>query len=43
MTEEALFDIRVLLAGDLHRDHLKVHHVVARWSLVALGAVFRVG
>lgn len=43
MAEEALFNIRVLPAGDLHRDHLKVHHVMARWGLVALGTVLRVG
>ena len=38
VAEEALVYLRVLLTGDLHRDHLEVHHVVARRRLMALGA-----
>ena len=39
MAEMALFDLRVLLTGDLLRHHFEVHHVVAGWRLMALGAV----
>ena len=39
MAQEALRDLSVFDACDLHRHHLKVHHRVARWGLVALRAV----
>jgi len=39
----ALGNARILLARDLLRHHVEVHHVVARWSLVALRAVDRIG
>ena len=35
----ALGHLRIFLSGDLLRNHVEVHHVVARWSLVALRAV----
>ena len=38
MAEEALVHLGIRLTGDLHGDHLKVHHVVARRGLVALVA-----
>ena len=41
MAEEALIDLGVRLAGHFHGDHLKVHHVVARRSLMALRAGLR--
>ena len=31
--------LRIFLSGDLLRNHVEVHHVVAPWSLVALRAV----
>ena len=43
MAEKALVDLGIRLAGDFHGDHLKVHHVVARRGLVALGAGLRGG
>ena len=52
MTSKALIDLRysaalgnplVLLARDFFRHHVEMHHVVARWSLVALRAVDRIG
>ena len=39
MAQEALVDLGVILFRDGHRNHLEVHHVVARRSLMALGAV----
>ena len=33
--------LRIFLSGDLFRNHVKVHHVVTRRSLVALSAVER--
>ena len=38
VTEEALADFRLFHVRDPHRDHLKMHHVVARRGLVALDA-----
>ena len=43
MAEEALGDLRFLYVRDAHRDHLKVHHVMARWGLMALRAGLRRG
>ena len=31
--------LRIFLSGNLLRNHVEVHHVVAPWSLVALRAV----
>ena len=39
MAQVTLIDLGVRLTGDLGRDHLEMHHVVARRGLVALGAV----
>ena len=39
MAEEALIHLGLRHAGGRHRNHLEVHHVVARRSLMALGAV----
>lgn len=39
MAEEALIHLGFLHADDRHRNHFEVHHVMARRSLVALGAV----
>ena len=41
VAEETLRYVGVLDARDLHRHHLKVHHVVAGRGLVALVAVGR--
>src|SRR6266567_7631323 len=41
MAKETLCYIRVLLAGDFHRNHLKVPHVVAGRCLMALRARLR--
>ena len=38
MAEEALVDFGVRLAANRLVDHFEVHHIVARWGLVALGA-----
>ena len=43
MAEEALADIGLLYARDAHRDHFEMHHVVARWRLMAFGAGLRHG
>ena len=42
MTGVALTHLNVLLSRDLHRHHLEMHHVMARWRLVTLGAIDRV-
>lgn len=39
MAEEALIHLGLFYAGGRHRYHFEVHHVMARRSLVALGAV----
>ena len=39
MAEEALVHLGLLHASSRHRNHFEVHHVMARRSLVALGAV----
>ena len=36
-------DLRIFLSGDLFRNHFKVHHVMARRGLMALGARLRGG
>lgn len=41
MAEKALRHVSVLYSRNLHRHHLEVHHVVARWSLVALRTIHR--
>ena len=38
VAEKALADFGLFHARDPHRDHLKMHHVVARRGLVALDA-----
>ena len=43
VAEEALVHLRVLLSRHLHRDHLEVHHVMTRRSLMALGTRLRDG
>ena len=43
MAEETLADLRVRLARDAHRNHFEMHHVVARWRLMAFGAGLRHG
>jgi hypothetical protein len=40
---ETLVHPRVLLAGELLRDHREVHHIMARRRLVALHALFGAG
>ena len=40
MAQEALVNLRVFLSGDALVHHLEMHHVVARWRLMALRAVF---
>ena len=39
VAQVALVDFGVRLTGDLGRDHLKMHHVMARRRLMALSAV----
>ena len=38
VTEEALADFGLFHVRDPHRDHLEMHHVVARRGLMALEA-----
>ncbi len=43
MTLKTLVDACVRSAGDTCRDHLKVHHVVARRRLMTLGTIHGAG
>ena len=43
VAKEALADFRFFNSGFFHGDHLKVHHVVAGWCLMTLGATLRIG
>lgn len=40
VAKEALADIRMLDAGHSFGDHVEMHHVMARRSLMTLGAIF---
>jgi len=40
MAQEALVNLSVFLPGDALVHHLEMHHVVTRWRLMALCAVF---
>lgn len=43
MAEEALIHFGLFHVRDSHRNHFEMHHVMARRSLMALGARFRNG
>ena len=43
MAKEALVDLGIRLFADCLVDHFEVHHVMARWGLMALRAGLRGG